>query len=413
MWKFALIWYSTKFGGGLMKFSYKAKDAQGNVRTGSIVADNEKELHAKLQEKGLKLVSIQGTDSSESKKMHKFTTKELAFNCRQMSAMMSAGLTLVKTLDILCKEQTSDAAKDIWRDIYEDVQKGDSFSNALEKQHGCFPSFLISMISAGESSGSLDVIMQRMSDHYAKENRLNNKIKGAMIYPIVLLVLCIAVVIGLFTFIMPMFRDMFTDPSQIPALTQAMFSISDFLKARWYVLIAIVAIAIFGFIYGMKVPSFRLKVHRFIIKGPGFGPLVMQIYTGRFARTLSSLYSSGLPMVECLQRSSAILGNSYIDSKFENVIAEVKQGEPLSAAIQRTEIFDSMFCSIIYVGEESGALDDILEKTSDYYDEESDSAIQRLIGIMEPVMIIILGVMVGFVVAAVLPALYSSMEGIE
>ncbi len=396
-----------------MKFSYKAKDAQGNVRTGSIVADNEKELHAKLQEKGLKLVSIQGADSSESKKLHKFTTKELAFNCRQMSAMMSAGLTLVKTLDILCKEQTSDAAKAIWRDIYEDVQKGDSFSNALEKQHGCFPSFLISMISAGESSGSLDVIMQRMSDHYAKENRLNNKIKGAMIYPIVLLVLCIAVVIGLFTFIMPMFRDMFTDPSQIPALTQAMFSISDFLKARWYVLIAIIAIAIFGFIYGMKVPSFRLKVHRFIIKGPGFGPLVMQIYTGRFARTLSSLYSSGLPMVECLQRSSAILGNSYIDSKFENVIAEVKQGEPLSAAIQRTEIFDSMFCSIIYVGEESGALDDILEKTSDYYDEESDSAIQRLIGIMEPVMIIILGVMVGFVVAAVLPALYSSMEGIE
>ncbi len=396
-----------------MKFSYKAKDAQGNVRTGSIVAENQNDFNAKLREKGLKLVSVKEVDSSESKKLHKFTTKELAFNCRQMSAMMSAGLTLVKTLDILCKEQSSDAAKEIWRDIYEDVQKGESFSQALEQQHGCFPSFLISMISAGESSGSLDVIMQRMSDHYAKENRLNNKIKGAMIYPIVLLVLCIAVVIGLFTFIMPMFRDMFTDPEQIPALTQAMFSISDFLKARWYIIIAVVAILIFGFLYGMKVPSFKIKVDRFIIKGPGFGPLVMQIYTGRFARTLSSLYSSGLPMVECLQRASAILGNSYIDEKFEDVIAEVKQGEPLSASIQRTELFDSMFCSIIYVGEESGALDDILEKTSDYYDEESDSAIQRLIGIMEPVMIIILGVMVGFVVAAVLPALYSSMEGME
>ncbi|MGN0607551.1 MAG: type II secretion system F family protein [Oscillospiraceae bacterium] len=396
-----------------MKFSYKAKDAQGNVRNGSMVADSEKAFNEKMREKGLRVISVQEVDSKESKKMHKFGTKELAFNCRQMSAMMSAGLTLVKTLDILCKEQTSDAAKDIWREIYEDVQKGESFSQALEQQTGCFPDFLISMIAAGESSGALDVIMQRMSDHYAKENRMNNKIKGAMIYPIVLLVLCIAVVIGMFTFIMPMFRDMFTNPDDIPALTQFMFGVSDFIKARWYVLVAIVAILIFGFIYGMKIPSFKYKVDRFVIKGPGFGPLVMQIYTGRFARTLSSLYSSGIPMVECLQRSSAILGNTYIDDKFEQVISEVKQGEPLSAAIQRTELFDSMFCSIIYVGEESGALDDILNKTSDYYEEESDSAIQRLIGIMEPVMIIILGVMVGCVVAAVLPALYASFEGIE
>ena len=396
-----------------MKFSYKAKDAQGNVRNGSMVADSEKAFNEKMREKGLRVISVQEVDSKESKKMHKFNTKELAFNCRQMSAMMSAGLTLVKTLDILCKEQTTDAAKDIWREIYEDVQKGESFSQALEQQTGCFPDFLISMIAAGESSGALDVIMQRMSDHYAKENRMNNKIKGAMIYPIVLLVLCIAVVIGMFTFIMPMFRDMFTNPDDIPALTQFMFGVSDFIKARWYVLVAIVAILIFGFIYGMKIPSFKYKVDRFVIKGPGFGPLVMQIYTGRFARTLSSLYSSGIPMVECLQRSSAILGNTYIDDKFEQVISEVKQGEPLSAAIQRTELFDSMFCSIIYVGEESGALDDILNKTSDYYEEESDSAIQRLIGIMEPVMIIILGVMVGCVVAAVLPALYASFEGIE
>jgi type IV pilus assembly protein PilC len=396
-----------------MKFSYKAKDAQGNARNGSINAANEKELNEKLREKGLKLVSVKEVDSSESKKLHKFNTKELAFNCRQMSAMMSAGLTLVKTLDILCKEQTSDAAKDIWRDIYENVQKGESFSQALEQQHGCFPQFLISMVSAGESSGSLDVIMQRMSDHYAKENRMNNKIKGAMIYPIVLLVLCIVIVIGMFTFIMPMFRDMFTDPDAIPAMTQFMFGVSDFIKARWYVLVAVVAILVFGFMYAMKLPSFRYKIDRLIIKGPGFGPLVMQIYTGRFARTLSSLYSSGIPMVECLQRSSAILGNSFIDSKFENVISEVKQGEPLSASIQRTEIFDSMFCSIIYVGEESGALDDILDKTSDYYEEESDSAIQRLIGIMEPAMIVVLGIMVGCIVAAVLPALYASMDGIE
>jgi type IV pilus assembly protein PilC len=326
---------------------------------------------------------------------------------------MSAGLTLVKTLDILCKEQTSDAAKDIWRDIYEDVQKGDSFSNALEKQHGCFPSFLISMISAGESSGSLDVIMKRMSDHYAKENKLHNVIKGDMVYPVILLVLTVVIVIGLFAFIMPTFLEMYENPEDMPPLTRALEAVSNFITKRWYVLIIVTLLLIFGIIYALKVPSLRLKIDRMLIKGPGFGPLIVKVYTGRFARTLSSLYSSGIPMVECLERSSAILGNSYIDQCFENVIDEVKQGETLSSAIQRTEIFDSMFCSIIYVGEESGALDDILEKTSDYYEEESESAIQRLVGMLEPVLIIVLGVVIGLVVAGVYPALYGSFESIE
>jgi type IV pilus assembly protein PilC len=163
----------------------------------------------------------------------------------------------------------------------------------------------------------------------------------------------------------------------------------------------------------MKVPSFRKKVDRMLIKGPGFGPLVTKIYTGRFSRTLSSLYSSGIPMVECLQRASAILGNSYVDEKFETVIDEVKQGEPLSSAITRTEIFEPMFCSVIYVGEESGALDTILEKTSDYYEEESDAAVQRLVGMLEPILLIFMGLIIGMVVCGIYPALYGSLESIE
>jgi type IV pilus assembly protein PilC len=224
--------------------------------------------------------------------------------------------------------------------------------------------------------------------------------------------LCIVIVIGMFTFIMPTFRDMFSSPDAMPALTRAMFAFSDFLKSKWYILLIVVAAIVFGLMYLLKMPSFREKWDRMLIKGPYFGPLMVKIYTGRFSRTLSSLYSSGLPMVECLQRASDVLGNSYITEKFETVIDEVKQGEPLSAAIQRTEIFDSMFCSIIYVGEESGALDDILEKSSDYYEEEADSAISSLVSMMEPVMIIIMGVAVGLIVASVLPALYGGMDGI-
>ncbi len=327
--------------------------------------------------------------------------------------MLTSGLTLVKAIDILTKEQENEKARAIWQDIYENVQKGESFSATLEMHSGSFPEFLISMVGAGESSGSLDIIMTRMSDHYAKENKLKNTIRGAMIYPIILLVLCIVIVIFLFTFIMPVFIDMFEDKSQMPFLTKIMAAISDFLTKRWYVLVIIVVAAFFGFRYALKVPKFRMRFDRMLIKGPGFGPLITKIYTGRFARTLSSLYSSGIPMVECLERASAILGNSYIDDKFVSVIDEVKQGETLSSAITRTEVFEPMFCSVIYVGEESGALDSILEKTSEYYEDESDAAVNGLVSMVQPILLIFMGVIIGMVVCGVYPALYGGLENVE
>ncbi len=397
----------------MKSFSYVARNTANKQVKGKISAEDEKEFNAKLKEKGLSLISYEENEEGTKKTIKKFKTKELAFNCRQLAAMLTSGLTLVKALDILSKEQPTEAAKEVWQSVYENVQKGESFSASLEMYKGVFPDFLISMVAAGESSGSLDVIMQRMSDHYAKENRMNNTIKGAMTYPIILLVLCVAIVIALFTFIMPIFADMFESPDQMPTLTRIMMGFSSSLRHYWFVYIGVVVALVVAFTYVMKIPSTRLKIDKLIIKGPGFGPLVVKIYTARFARTLSSLYSSGIPMVECLQRSSSILGNRYINQCFENVVDEVKQGETLSASIQRTEIFDSMFCSIIYVGEEAGALDTILSKTAEYYDEEADSAVGRLVGMLEPVMIIIMGIAVGLVVASVLPALYGSFENIS
>ncbi|HBB19568.1 MAG TPA: type II secretion system F family protein [Ruminococcus sp.] len=397
----------------MKSYSYVARDARGKEVKGKANAENEQEFLEKMKERGVYVSDYKEDDSTNSKSIYKFNTKELSFCCRQLSAMLTSGLTLVKAIDILTKEQENDKAKAIWQDIYENVQKGESFSSTLEMHSGSFPDFLISMVGAGETSGSLDVIMTRMSDHYSKENKLKNTIKGAMIYPIILLVLCIVIVVFLFTFIMPTFIGMYEDPDQMPALTKVMAAFSDFLRYRWYILVIIVAAAVFGIRYALKVPDLRLKMDRLLIKGPGFGPLVTKIYTGRFSRTLSSLYSSGIPMVECLQRASAVLGNSYIDQKFEDVVDEVKQGESLSAAITRTEVFEPMFCSVIYVGEESGALDSILEKTSDYYEEESDSAVQRLVSMTEPILLIFMGLIIGLVVVGIYPALYGSMEGLE
>lgn len=391
-----------------MRFTYTAKDAAGNMRKGTMTADDEQEFLARIREKGL-YVSDYKESQSNTRTIKKFKTKDLAFATRQMAAMLTSGLTLVKALDILCKEQETEAARNVWRDVYENVQKGESFSDALEVHGSIFPTLMTSMVGAGESSGQMDIIMQRLSDYYANQNKLANTIKSAMVYPIILVFLTIAVVIGVFVFIMPTFEDLYDDPTQMPGLTKGMMNIGKFMVAHWLILILLLAALIFVFIYMLKLPGTRMKWDRFIIKGPGFGKLVVKIYTARFAQTMASLYSSGLPMVECLKRSADTLNNSYISMKFRDIIDEVKSGETLSSSVQRADIFDSMFCSIIFVGEEAGALDDILAKTAEYYDEEADSAVKRLCSLLEPVMLIVLGIVIGLVCAAFFPALYDSI----
>ncbi len=393
-------------------FSYVAKDPKGNTKKGVLEAQDSSDLIGKLTEMDLFCVTygeIAGKGRKDS--VYKFKTKELAFDCRQLAAMMSSGLTIVKALDILYKEQEKKAAKEAWMEIYEDVQKGSTFTSCLEAKRGAFPDFFISMVAAGESSGTLDVTMQRLSDHYANENKTNNKIKGAMTYPIILGVMCLVIVVGMFTLILPTFAGMMDEKDMTP-LSKALMSFSNFMIKKWYILIIGIVVIILAIVYCLKVDSIRLKFDYAKIKMPLVGKLMVKIYTSRFANTMSSLYSSGIPMVECLERSSRILSNMYVDQCFEQVVDEVKQGQPLSAAIQKTEIFESIFCSIIFVGEESGALDEILAKTADYYQEEADHAITSLVGMMEPLMIIIMGCAIGLCLAGIFPMLYGGLAGV-
>lgn len=393
-------------------FVYTATDVQGNtVKNARMSAEDVNDFLEKIHEKGLFCSNYKEVKAKDSNTLHKFNLKELSYNCRQLSAMLSSGLTLVRALDILYKEQEKDAAKQVFREVYEEVQKGSSFSDALKMQQGAFPDFFVSMVQAGESSGSLDVIVKRLELYYDKQNKLNNKIKSSMVYPIILAVLCVAVVILLAAFVLPTFRDLMGE-DEMPALSKALFAFSDSITAYWFVYLGVVLIAVFTIYFVLKIPEVRFRWDKFICKCPKVGKLLIKVYTGRFARTLSSLYSSGIPMVESLERSAAILGNTYIEKAFRTVVDEVKQGEQLSVSIQRTGIFESMFCSVIYVGEESGALDTILEKTADFYEDEADEAIGRLVGLLEPVMIIFMGVIIGLVLGGIFPLLYGGMEGI-
>lgn len=394
-------------------FSYVAKDSSGRTVKGVIEAEDKQQVQEKVYEQGLFLISTSASkNGARQEGVHRFKTKDLAFSCRQLAAMLSSGLTIVKALDIMYKEEENKKAKAVWLALYEDVNKGSNFTEALLNRGGSFPDFMISMIDAGESAGNLDITVQRLSDFYANQNKTQNTIKSAMMYPIILGILTIAMVIGMFTFIMPTFAGLMAE-EDMPALSRALFKFSDFLKTKYYILIIVIVVIILAIRYALKVPDIRIKYDMMIIKMPVVGPLMVKIYEGRFARTLSSLYSSGIPMVDSLQRSSSVLSNSYVDKMFIQVIDEVKQGSPMSTSIAKTEIFEGMFTSMIYVGEESGALDEILEKTADFYEEESDAAVKRLVSLLEPCMIIIMGAAIGLCLAGIFPLLYGGIGALE
>lgn len=392
-------------------FAYTAKDNNGKVIKGTMQVESSAVLLEKLQSSDLICTEYHETKASDIKKGAKFKTTEVAFFCRQLSSMLTAGLTLVKALDILYKEETDKKKKQCLLEIYEDIQKGKALSDAMLSQGTTFPELLVSMIAAGEASGNLDGVMVKMSDYYANLNKTGNKVKSAMIYPAVLGVLTVVIVIGLFTFVMPQFMTIFQG-AELPFLTKVMMGISDFIRTKWYIYIPILIVAIFGTRYYINTEAGRYAFDKFKLKMPKVGPLYTKVLTGRFASTLSTMYSSGVPMIEALERATAVLNNSYISEQFSVAIDNIKMGDAISSAIAKTDVFESMFCSIIYVGEESGSLDEILTKTAEYYEEESDSAIQRMVSLLEPMMIIILGVLIGLVVASILPAMYSMYDSV-
>lgn len=390
------------------KFSYVATDVNGRTTRGNEMAEDFRDLQQKLREKNLYVTSYRdlGTGSVDVK--YKFKTKEVSFISRQLGSMTSAGLSLVRALYILQEQQENKKAKAVLLDIYEEVQKGKSFSDVLKSKPGVFPDMFVSLVAAGEASGTLDQMLNRLSDHYANANKTANKAKSAMIYPMILLVLLLAVIVLLFTQVLPMFASMMSEEDMTP-LSKALLAFSGSLINYWYVYILIIVAVVVTIFIMRRTPATRLKMDELLLKIPKVGKLVATMYTGTFSRNMANLYGAGLQMVECIEKSIAAVNNMYVREKFKEVVSDIKLGESMSKAIEKTGIFEGMFTSIIYVGEESGTLDTILNKSADYYDEEADSAVTKLVGLMEPVMIILMGVAIGLFLAGMFPMLYGGM----
>lgn len=393
------------------KFSYVATDVDGKTVRGSEMAEDYKDLQSKLRERKLYVTSYRDLGQGGGDVKYKFKVKEVSFIARQLASMSAAGLSLVKALYILQDQQENKKAKAALLGIYEEVQKGKSFSDVLRSKPGVFPDLFVSMVTAGEASGTLDDMFVRLSDHFANSNKTANKVKGAMVYPIILFVLLIAVIILLFVAVMPSFAGMMAE-EDMSALSKALMAFSDSLINQWYVYIIVIFAIVVGIIILMKTPSTRLKMDEYLLKIPKVGKLVATVYTGSFARNMSNLYGAGLQMVDCIEKSAATINNSYVHKRFEEVVDNIKLGESMSRAIEKTGIFEGMFTSIILVGEESGTLDTILGKAADYYEEEADAAISKLVSMLEPLMIIIMGIAIGAFLAGMFPMLYGGMMNI-
>ena len=344
----------------------------------------------------------------------KIKSKDLAVFCKQTYAMLKAGVTIVNILDIL-KQQTENRRLKVYiGSMHEYLLKGHTFSEALRQHKGAFPDILISMVEAGELSGNIDVIMDRLSKHYEKEYKIENKISSAMTYPITLSIVCTLVVIFLLTSIMPTFIEMYLSSGvSLPKLTMMIINLSNLFKQFWFLIVLAITVFILMISFVVKIPRVKEKRDYIKLRIPLVRNLIIKIAASRFSRTLSTLLGSGASLLNALETVSGVTGNQYVCNKILEIKEDVRKGLPLSLLLEAQGIFPPMVYYMIKTGEDSGSLEEVLDKTADFYDEEIDTAIQRLTTLLEPIMIVVMAIVIGFIVISMVLPMFEMVKTVQ
>ncbi len=385
-------------------YRYKAVQSDGKEVNEVMTAATLAEVQEKIRDKGLYLVQIREDVEKKSASEQlsfggKVTAKQISIFCKQFATLLKAGVPVASGLDILYRQTENKTFKSALEDVYTEVQKGSQVSSAIKNHPKVFPSLMVNMVESGEMSGNLDNIMERLAIHYEKEAKINSRIKGAMIYPIALSVISVVVVIFLITVILPTFTGMFTSSgTELPLPTRILLGISDFIKGYWYIVIGVLALLIYGTkkYLGSTVGRYQFDALKF--KLPVVKSSMDKIVTARFTRTLGSLLRSGIPLIDALELAGSVTGNVVIEEKVNYIASEVEKGETLGVALKRTPTFGPMVVSMIQIGEESGSLDQMLDKSADFYEQELEDAIDKLLKLMEPLLIVVMAVVIGFIV---------------
>lgn len=392
-------------------FDYVAITPDNREEKGKIEAENRDDAYKQLYARGL-YVSTLKSNNRDIEIEYRFKIAELSDFCRQIGNMLNAGIPLIKVLNIMQNRDVSQKIKNVYLKLYKNIQKGESFSAALQESEKSFDKILINMVKAGEASGGLGLTMIKLADYYDRKDRLNKKVKSAMMYPMVLVALVIVVVIAMFTLILPNFLATF-EGMELPLITKILMAISSAMLNHAPLLLGITLIAIPLLVMFFSLTPVKIQVDNIILHLPKIGKLQSTIYTARFARTLSSLYTSGLGMVKSLQISIETVGSHYISSQFDEVIRRVRSGESLSVALRTVDGFDSKLIDCILIGEESGALDAMLVSMADTFDYDAEVATQSMVTVIEPIMIIIIAGMVGIIALGVMLPLMGIYQNVS
>ena len=392
------------------EYKYRAQDQNGKIVKGRSEAPDESALHKRFHDEGLTL--LDATPVVKRVALRPLKKAQLADFARQLGTLTKAGVSLVKSLEIIAHDESIDSyQRDIFLKLRDRIVQGVALSNVMDELEPAFPPLFIFMIRASETTGNLDDAAMRLAEHYTDENELEQQVKSSLTYPKILSVLIVIVVAILFGYVLPQFEEIFADMPKLPLPTVILMAISDFVATKWYIiLIAAALLVIFGKIF-LRLPAIKYQIDKIKTKGK-WGKLTKVIYSARFARTLSSLYAGGIAIYNCIDIAKSTIGNAYIEAQFDEVLKKIAGGSSISDSIKNIDGFVVKLPASIKIGEETGQLSTMLESVANDLDFYSRQAIKKLTAYIEPVMIVIMAVIVGFVIIAVIQPIYNSYSTI-
>lgn len=398
-------------------FKYSGKTRSGTVQKGEIEANDRDNAVAVLRQRQILVTSIKAKPKDIEIKLpgsSSIKPKEVVIFTRQFATMIEAGLPLVQCLDILARQADNKAFANIITRVKTDVESGESFAEALRKHPNTFDEFYANMVEAGETGGILDTILNRLAAYMEKAQALKGKVKSAMVYPAAIVSIAVLVIIFLMTFVIPVFAEMFESfGGTLPAPTKLVMTMSDITKRYILYFIPAVVGGIFLFKRFYRTDKGKRLVDALLLKAPVFGPLVQKVAVAKFTRTLGTLISSGVPIIDGLHITARTAGNKIVEEAVMTTINSVKEGQSLADPLGKQAIFPPMVVQMIEVGESSGALDAMLDKIADFYDEEVDTAVEGLTSLMEPALMVFLGITIGFIVVAMYLPIFKMAGAVE
>jgi len=399
-------------------FVYNAVDPTGRAIKGKVDADNEQMVLAKLHEQHFHIVSVNearaGMKVSFAGKAGKVKLQSLVVFSRQFATMIDAGIPIIKCLDLLESQTKDEALKGVLNATRKDVKGGLSLTDALSKHPMVFSKLYVNMIRAAEIGGILDVILDRLAGFLEKEMEIRGKIKSAMMYPTIVLVFAFVMVAALLTFVLPKFKEIFSSMNvDMPPVTQALFDSSDWFKAYWYVVMLVGIVGYVAFKQYDKTTKGHYNIDKIKLKLPIVGDLSLKLSISRFTRTFGTLIASGVPMMRSMEIIGETSGNAVLAEAVANARVSIREGAKISAPLASSGLFPAMVTHMIDVGEETGRLSEMLTKVSDFYDDEVDAMVKGLTSMIEPLLIVFMGVLVGFIAISVMSPIFKLVSSIH